>query len=321
MQTFKELVTEFGNRFEISHFPKRPASLYEPGEYFLTFGGKRIRPVMCLMGNELFDNIIPDAYEVAMAIELFHNFTLIHDDIMDAAPLRRGMETVHMKYGTNTALLTGDVMMVRSYEYLNKINTQYLNRIMALFNQTAREVCEGQQLDIDFEKMENVSLETYIEMIGLKTSVLLAASLEMGAILGGASEGNCRHLYSFGKNLGIAFQIQDDYLDAFGNPEKFGKEIGGDIRQNKKTFLLIHALETANPNQKKSLQYLMKQNSADKVQQVLSIFKECGVDEWAKELKEKYLKTALQHLEDIAVMTIRKKPLAELAAYLIQRDC
>lgn len=321
MQTFKELVTEFGNRFEISHFPKRPASLYEPGEYFLTFGGKRIRPVMCLMGNELFDNIIPDAYEVAMAIELFHNFTLIHDDIMDAAPLRRGMETVHMKYGTNTALLTGDVMMVRSYEYLNKINTQYLNRIMALFNQTAREVCEGQQLDIDFEKMENVSLETYIEMIGLKTSVLLAASLEMGAILGGASEGNCRHLYSFGKNLGIAFQIQDDYLDAFGNPEKFGKEVGGDIRQNKKTFLLIHALETANPNQKKSLQYLMKQNSADKVQQVLSIFKECGVDEWAKELKEKYLKTALQHLEDIAVMTIRKKPLAELAAYLIQRDC
>ena len=320
MHSFKELVTDFGNRFEISHFPESPASLYVPGEYFLTLGGKRIRPVMCLMGNELFANINPDAYDVATAIELFHNFTLIHDDIMDNASLRRGMETVHMKYGTNTALLTGDVMMIRSYEYLNKINRQYLHRIMGLFNQAAKEVCEGQQLDIDFEKKENVSLDTYIEMIGLKTSVLLAASLEMGAILGGASEGNCRHLYSFGKNLGIAFQIQDDYLDAFGDPEKFGKEVGGDIHQNKKTFLLIHALETANPNQKKSLQNLMKQHSTDKVQQVLSIFKDCGVDEWAKELKEKYLKTALQHLEDIAVMSIRKNPLADLAAYLIQRD-
>lgn len=320
MQTFKELVTEFGNRFEISHFPKSPASLYVPGEYFLTLGGKRIRPVMCLMGNELFANINPDAYEVATAIELFHNFTLIHDDIMDAAPLRRGMETVHMKFGTNTALLTGDVMMIRAYEYLNKINTQYLPRIMGLFNRTAKEVCEGQQLDIDFEKMKNVSLDTYIEMISLKTSVLLAASLEMGAILGGASDGNCRHLYSFGKNLGIAFQIQDDYLDAFGDPAKFGKEVGGDIRQNKKTFLLILALEAANPTQKRDLLNLMSHQPADKVQQVLTIFKDCGVDQWAKELKEKYLQTALKDLEDIAVMSIRKKPLAELAAYLIQRD-
>ena len=320
MQTFKELVTEFGNRFEISHFPKSPASLYAPGEYFLTLGGKRIRPVMCLMGNELFANINLDAYEVATAIELFHNFTLIHDDIMDAAPLRRGMETVHMKFGTNTALLTGDVMMIRAYEYLNKINTQYLPRIMGLFNRTAKEVCEGQQLDIDFEKMENVSLDTYIEMISLKTSVLLAASLEMGAILGGASDGNCRHLYSFGKNLGIAFQIQDDYLDAFGDPAKFGKEVGGDIRQNKKTFLMIHALEVANPTQKRDLLNLLSQQPADKVQQVLTIFKDCGVGQWAKELKEKYLQTALKDLEDIAVMSIRKKPLAELAAYLIQRD-
>ena len=320
MHTFKELVTDFGERFGVRHFPEIPASLYEPGEYFLSWGGKRIRPVMCLMGNEMFENIKPDSYEVATAIELFHNFTLIHDDIMDEAPLRRGMETVHMKYGSNTALLTGDVMMIRAYEYLNKINGQYLSRILALFNKTAREVCEGQQLDIDFEKMTAVSLEAYIEMISLKTSVLLAASLEMGAIIGGASEGNCRHLFEFGKNLGIAFQIQDDYLDAFGDPEKFGKEVGGDIRQNKKTFLLLHALEVASAEQKKNLQQLMQQNPADKVQQVLTIFKECHVDEWANELKEKYLQTAVKHLDDIAVMAVRKKPLEELADFLIQRE-
>ena len=320
MHTFKELAADFGKHFTKRHFPETPASLYEPGEYFLSWGGKRIRPVMCLMGNEMFADISPDTYHVATAIELFHNFTLIHDDIMDEAPLRRGMETVHMKYGSNTALLTGDVMMIRSYEYLNKINVQYLPRILSLFNKTAKEVCEGQQLDIDFEKMKDVSLDAYIEMITLKTSVLLAASLETGAILGGASEGNCRHIYGFGKNLGIAFQIQDDYLDAFGDPEKFGKEVGGDIRQNKKTFLLLHALEVASPEQKRSLQQLMEHNPADKVQEVLSIFKECNVDGWAQQLKEKYLQTALKHLDDIAVMAVRKKPLQELAEFLIQRE-
>ncbi len=320
MHTFKELVADFSKHFTKRHFPETPASLYEPGEYFLSWGGKRIRPVMCLMGNEMFADISPDTYHVATAIELFHNFTLIHDDIMDEAPLRRGMETVHMRYGSNTALLTGDVMMIRSYEYLNKINAQYLPRILSLFNKTAKEVCEGQQLDIDFEKMHEVSLDAYIEMITLKTSVLLAASLETGAILGGASEGNCRHIYGFGKNLGIAFQIQDDYLDAFGDPEKFGKELGGDIRQNKKTFLLLHALEVASPEQKRLLQQLMEQNPADKVQQVLSIFKACNVNGWAQQLKEKYLQTALKHLDDIAVMAVRKKPLQELAEFLIQRE-
>lgn len=320
MHTFKELVAGFGERFAVRHFPETPTTLYEPGEYFLSWGGKRIRPVMCLMGSELFASITPDAYEVATAIELFHNFTLIHDDIMDEAPLRRGMETVHMKYGSNTALLAGDVMMIRAYEYLSRINGQYLNRILQLFNKTAREVCEGQQLDIDFEKRADVSLDEYLEMISLKTSVLLAASLEMGAILGGASEGNCRHIYEFGKNLGIAFQIQDDYLDAFGDPDKFGKEVGGDIRQNKKTFLLLHAMEVADESQKKILEELMINNPADKVQKVLEIFKSCGVDEWAKELKEKYLQTALTHLNDIAVLSSRKGPLEELAAFLIQRE-
>ncbi|MBV9987858.1 MAG: polyprenyl synthetase family protein [Chitinophagaceae bacterium] len=320
MHSFKELVTDFGARFATRHFPAAPASLYEPAEYFLSWGGKRIRPVMCLMGNELFGDIQPDTYEVATAIELFHNFTLIHDDIMDQAPLRRGMETVHMKYGSNTALLTGDVMMIRAYEHLNTISGHYLSRIIQLFNKTAREVCEGQQLDIDFETMPDVSMDAYLQMIGLKTSVLLAASLEMGAIISGTSEGNCRHIYEFGKNLGIAFQVQDDYLDVFGDPEKFGKETGGDIRQNKKTFLLLHAMEVANADQKQQLQQLLQTEAPGKVQAVLQIFKACNADAWAVELKEKYLQTALHHLDEIAVLSSRKKPLLELAEFLVQRE-
>ncbi|NCT95211.1 MAG: polyprenyl synthetase family protein [Chitinophagaceae bacterium] len=319
MHSFKDFVTAFGEHFSRKHFPESPVNLYAPGDYFLSWGGKRIRPVMCLMGNELFDEVHPDSWEVATAVELFHNFTLIHDDIMDEATLRRGMETVHVKYGLNTALLSGDVMMIRAYEYLSKIQPQYLHRILTLFNTTAREVCEGQQLDIDFEQQDNVSLDHYIHMISLKTSVLLAASLEMGAILGGASDGNCRHLYAFGKNLGIAFQVQDDYLDAFGDPEKFGKAVGGDIRQNKKTFLLLHALEVATPAQKETLLRLMQDNPADKVEQVLAIFKACNIDAWARDLKDKYLQTALGHLDAIAVREVRKEPLRELAEFLIQR--
>lgn len=275
---------------------------------------------MCLMANQLFGDINPDAYHVANAIELFHNFTLIHDDIMDAAPLRRGMETVHHKYGSNTALLAGDVMLVMAYEYLNKINSSYLKRIVSLFNTTAREVCEGQQLDMDFEKADTVSLNDYLKMIELKTSVLLAASLEMGAILGGAGGGNCKHLYEFGRNLGIAFQVQDDYLDAFGDPEKFGKDVGGDIKQNKKTFLLIHALEVADEKQRNELFSLTKENPEDKVERVLTIFRSCNADTWAASLKQQYLEKALKHLEDIAVLSSRKKNLQQLADFLIQRE-
>lgn len=320
MHSFKELVTGFGERFASRHFPATPFTLYEPAEYFLSWGGKRIRPVMCLMGNELFGDIRSDSYRVATAIELFHNFTLIHDDIMDQAPLRRGMETVHMKYGENTAILTGDVMMIRAYEYLNGIDPQYLQRILALFSKTATEVCEGQQMDMDFERTDDVSMDAYLHMISLKTSVLLAASLEMGAIIGGASEGNCRHIYEFGRNLGIAFQVQDDYLDAFGDPEKFGKETGGDIRQNKKTFLLLHAMTIANGPQKERLHQLLQTDAPGKVQEVLSIFRECNVDAWARELKDTYLHTAMKHLDAIAVVSARKQPLQELASFLIQRE-
>jgi len=230
------------------------------------------------------------------------------------------MPTVHTKYNPSTALLTGDVMMIVAYDYLNKINTAYLHRILHLFNRTAKEVCEGQQMDMDFEQLETVSPDDYIRMIELKTSVLLAASVQMGAILGGASEHNCGHLYEFGRNLGIAFQVQDDYLDAFGDPAKFGKDAGGDIRQNKKTFLLIHALETADAAQKTELLQLMRDNPDDKVAKVLDIFKACNVDEWAKQLKQQYLEKALFHLDEVAVTAVRKKPLMQLAEFLIQRE-
>lgn len=279
-----------------------------------------MRPVAVLMGNELFNNIDPDAYHVANAIELFHNFSLIHDDIMDKAPLRRGVPTVHEKYGGSTALLAGDVMLVTAYEYINKIKSAHLHRILTLFNKTAREVCEGQQLDMEFEKREEVSLKEYVHMISLKTSVLLAASLQMGAVLGGAGPGNQEHLFEFGKNLGIAFQVQDDYLDCFGDPEKFGKQVGGDILANKKTFLLIHAKEVADEKQQKELDDLLRGNSPDKVSRMQQLFKDCKADEWAAGLKEKYYNIAMQHLEDTAVLASRKGALQELAAYLLQRD-
>lgn len=320
MQSFELLSQKFALHFEKPHFPAEPASLYQPNEYFLKLGGKRVRPVLCLMGNELFDDIREDAWDVAAAIELFHNFTLIHDDIMDKAPLRRGMETVHTRYGENTALLAGDVMLVKAYEYISRIDNNYLHAVIQLFNQTAREVCEGQQWDMDFEKREMVKLDEYLRMIELKTSVLLAASLKMGAILGGAGERNQNLLYEFGRKLGIAFQVQDDYLDAFGDPQKFGKQVGGDILANKKTFLLIHAMESASAGQQKELGKLLSGNEAGKVENVLKIFRDCKVDEWALQLKNKFLDEAFAHLEDIAVLSKRKQPLKELAQFLVQRE-
>lgn len=317
MQSFEELSKLFASKFSGRHFPTEPATLYDPAEYFLGMGGKRIRPVLCLMGNDLFDVINPDAYHVAAAIELFHNFTLIHDDIMDNAPLRRGMQTVHEKYGQPTALLSGDVMLVTVYDYLNRVKGNNIYKVINLFNRTARQVCEGQQLDMDFEKKDEIGMEAYLHMITLKTSVLIAASLQLGAVLGGAQEANQNHLYEFGKNLGIAFQVQDDYLDAFGDPGKFGKQVGGDIRSNKKTFLLIHALESSTGNE---LRNLIETNPPDKVEQVLRIFRHSGIDKWAFDLKEKYIKEAFYHLEEIAVVSSRKQPLRELAEFLIQRE-
>lgn len=320
MHTFEELSDRFAKHFSREHFPTEPLSLYNPNRYFLGLGGKRIRPLLTLMGNELFGELHQDAWHVANAVELFHNFTLIHDDIMDAAPLRRGMPTMHEKYGQSTALLAGDVMFVVAYDYINKISIDYLSAIISIANKMARQVCEGQQLDMDFEKREFVSFDEYIQMINLKTSVLLGASLKMGAVINGAAEEDQYKLYEFGRKLGLAFQVQDDYLDAFGSPDKFGKQVGGDIKANKKTFLLIHALETASVIQKEKLTALLQSATTTKLDEVLSIFRECKVDEWAKELKEKYLEEALIHLNEISVGASRKEPLKKLALYLIERE-
>jgi geranylgeranyl diphosphate synthase type II len=320
MHSFDELSAAFTERFKMQHFPSHPASLYEPAGYFLGIGGKRIRPILCLMGNELFGEIDPDAWFLASAVEIFHNFTLIHDDIMDKAPLRRGMQTVHEKYGASTALLTGDVMMVTAYDYITKMQAQHIRQVLQIFNQAASRVCEGQQLDMDFETTEKVGLDEYLSMIELKTSVLLAASLQMGAILGGAGLGNQQHLYNFGKTLGLAFQVQDDYLDCFGDPAKFGKQVGGDIVAGKKTFLLIRTLEVATEAQHRQIRELQHTDAAAKVAGMLQLFKACGVDGWARELKEKYMQASYQHLEDIAVLARRKEPLRQLAAFLVQRE-
>ncbi len=320
MHSFEDLSKLFAQRFSADHFPAEPRSLYDPNRSFLQLGGKRIRPVLCLMGNELFEEITEETWQLAIAVELFHNFTLIHDDIMDQAPLRRGLPTVHAQHGVNTAILAGDVMLIRAYEYLNKIGSPRLSPVLHLFNQTAREVCEGQQLDMDFESQDQVSLDQYLRMIELKTSVLLAASLQTGAMLGGATQRNQEKIYEFGRKLGLAFQVQDDYLDAFGDPEKFGKQVGGDILANKKTFLLIHALETADSQQRNQLEELLNTSPSDKVQQVLNLYKQTGVDAWAISLKQRFLQESLQALDDIAVLTNRKQPLIELAQYLIQRE-
>lgn len=320
MHSFEQLLQQFNTHFDTYRFPASPASLYEPNTYFLGLGGKRVRPVLCLMGNELFDEVHANTWQVATAIELFHNFTLIHDDIMDKAPLRRGQPTVPNKYGENTAILSGDVMLIAAYDLLSQVDLTFIKPIQHIFNSTAREVCEGQQWDMDFESTPEVSLAQYLHMIELKTSVLLAASLKMGAILGGAGERNQGLLYDFGRKLGLAFQLQDDYLDAFGDPARFGKQVGGDILANKKTFLLIHALETASSTQHAQILELLHTNPEDKVARMLELFRACGVDAWAMELKNRYLDEALAHLNDIAVLSGRKEPLKELAQFLVQRQ-
>jgi geranylgeranyl diphosphate synthase, type II len=320
MRTARELSKDFAEKINQQQLFNEPTALHDAMRYFVDLGGKRIRPVICLMGNELFGEITPDAWHVATAVELFHNFTLIHDDIMDGSVMRRGQSTVHEKFGTSTALLSGDMMLVYAYEQLNKIDNKYLHKIINLFNRTAKEVCIGQQLDMQFEKKNDVHMDEYINMIGLKTSVLLAASVQMGAIMGGASLGNQQHLYEFGKNLGLAFQVQDDYLDTFGDAEKFGKQIGQDIMANKKTFLMIRALDTCNAQQKQQLLELLKHDGPGKVQQVMAIFRACGVDEWARSAKEDFMKKSFDHLEEVAVISKRKEPLKELAQELLNRE-
>lgn len=320
MYAFSDLVVQFEQRFIAElPFPAQPASLYDPCRYLLELGGKRIRPVLCLMGNELFDEITEDAWHAARAIELFHNFTLVHDDIMDKAPLRRGQPTIHARYGLTAGILGGDVLCIYAYDELARIK-QNLSPILRLFNKTAMEVCEGQQMDMDFELREDVEVDEYIHMIALKTSVLLAASLKIGAMLGGATSGNADRMYEFGKNVGIAFQLQDDYLDAFGSMEKLGKQNGGDIRANKKTYLLLKALENATDVQREELNQLLRRDDEDKVGEMLLLYKATGADVQCREAAGLYSQRAFACLDEVAVLSKRKEPLLELARYLLERE-
>ncbi len=320
MHSFTELTAQFEERFTNTlPFPQNPATLYEPCHYLLALGGKRVRPVLCLMANELFMDISENAWHGGTAIELFHNFTLIHDDIMDKAPLRRGQATIHERYGLPTGILSGDVMCIYAYDALAAI-TLALPQVLQLFNKTAIEVCEGQQMDMDFETRNDVTLDEYILMITLKTSVLLACALKMGALVGGGLGDNANKLYAFGKNMGIAFQLQDDYLDAYGAPDKIGKQTGGDILANKKTFLLITALQNANPEQRVEIEALINGNAEGKVQAMLSLYAATGADKQCRDAVEHYSQLAFDCLEAVAIPSKRKVHLHELAKWLLMRD-
>ncbi len=318
MQSIKAVKELFEQYLQQEQFSRSPQSLYRPFEYILSLGGKRIRPVSLLASAQLFGAEPKEALPAAFAIELFHNFTLIHDDIMDQASIRRGKPAVHQKFGENTAILSGDVMFCWAFEYLQQASPAL--PLIRLFNQTAIEVCEGQQYDMDFESQEQVSIEQYITMISLKTAVLLGCSMQMGAMIAQASEEDQINCYEFGKNLGISFQLQDDLLDAYGD-QRFGKQIGGDIIQNKKTFLLLTAQQLASPSQQKELEYLMNDNTLDneqKIQAVLSIFNELNVKEHTAQEAEKYYQKSIHALDNIR--SVDTSVLRNFADQLVDRE-
>ncbi len=323
MHTFQQLVQEFETQITTRNvFPERPNNLYEPCRYLIALKGKRVRPVACLMAAELFAPIPSCTWDAAIAIELFHNFTLIHDDIMDKAPLRRGFPTIHAKYGLTAGILGGDAMSIFAYQSLSNVENNF-RKVLNLFNKTAIEVCEGQQMDMDFENRTNVTIEEYIEMIQLKTSVLLAASMEIGALTAFAPEEDCKWIYEFGKNLGIAFQLQDDYLDSFGNTEKIGKQIGGDILANKKTYLYLHALQNANSVQKEQLaQWLQKEDyvAQDKINAIKEIFTHTHADQACREAVNHYSQKSFESLMQLNVPEPKKEPLMLLAKELLNRE-
>lgn len=299
-----------------------PSELYEPIDYSLQMGGKRIRPTLVLLAAELFGKKSDEVMHLAIAVEVFHNFTLMHDDIMDEAPLRRGQDTVHLKWGRDIAILSGDVMMVKAYQLLAQSEAAILPQLLELFNRTAIEVCEGQQLDMNFEKEATVSLFEYIRMIELKTAVLLAAALKMGAIASGASKLNADLIYEFGRNIGIAFQIQDDFLDAYADPDKFGKQVGGDILQNKKTYLLLTALQEAKGEQKSELYELLDKNlkSEEKVEQMIALYDKLNVPQLTQNAMQDYFEKGMIALEKIDIDAEAKKELIDLAKMLMWRE-
>lgn len=302
----------------------QPAELYDPINYILSLGGKRLRPVMTLLACDLFEGKIEDAIHAALAVEVFHNFSLIHDDIMDKAPLRRNKPTVHEKWNSNIAILSGDVMLVKAYQLMAKTPSPYLNEVLSVFNTNAINVCEGQQLDMNYELVKQISISEYLNMIELKTAVLLAASLKIGAIIGNASAENAEHMYQFGKSLGIAFQLQDDILDVYSSGEKFGKQKGGDIIANKKTYLLIKALEVASTATLNELNNWLYQPSltaaTEKVKAVTEIYDLLEVKTLAENELHKHYNNAIDSLNKIQVPDSKKELLLATAQNLLHRE-
>jgi geranylgeranyl diphosphate synthase type II len=320
IKTYQEQFLEFLNDYNTIREPK---NLYQPIEYILNLGGKRLRPVLTLMTTACFGGEVSRAMDAALAVEVFHNFSLIHDDIMDAAPLRRGQETVHEKWDLNTGILSGDAMLIRAYQLFENYPPETFRELAKLFSKTALEVCEGQQYDIDFETRLEVSIPEYLKMIEYKTAVLVGAAMKMGAIVANAAIEDQNRCYEFGKNLGIAFQLQDDYLDAFGNPETFGKQVGGDILENKKTYLFLKAIENGTPEVRAELIQLF-QNSViqpeNKVSKALDLFVRSESNHATKAAISSYTKAAFDILETINISSSNKQILKDFGTNLMTRD-
>lgn len=322
MHSIVEYRTEFIAYLESSIQTKEPKNLYEPITYILGLGGKRLRPVLTLMATEIFDTDFKEAFDAALAIEVFHNFSLVHDDIMDDAPIRRGKATVHEKWDVNTGILSGDAMLIGAYQLFENYEGETFRKLAQLFSKTAIEVCEGQQYDIDFETRDDVTIPEYLKMIEYKTAVLVAAALKMGGIIADASEKEQNSIYEFGKNLGIAFQLQDDYLDAFGDPKTFGKQVGGDIIENKKTFLYLKALELSAPEQQKELQDLFSvqpEDPLDKINLAKNIFIETGASKDVQNEIESYTQKAFRVLNQLDISSEKKELLKEFGENLMRR--
>nr|WP_298995712.1 polyprenyl synthetase family protein [uncultured Allomuricauda sp.] len=301
---------------------KAPKNLYDPILYILGLGGKRMRPVLTLMSVDVFNGKMEDALDAALAIEVFHNFSLVHDDIMDDAPLRRGKVTVHEKWDLNTGILSGDAMLIKSYQLFEAYEPEIFKKLVSLFSQTAIEVCEGQQYDVDFETRNDVTIPEYLKMIEYKTAVLVAASLKMGAIISGATNSDAEAIYEFGRSLGIAFQLQDDYLDAFGDPKTFGKQVGGDIIENKKTILYLKALEFASSDDKVELEKLFSEkpeNPEEKINRTKELFQKTGSVVFLKKEIENYTDSAFESLDKVSASEENKILLKQFGKQLMER--
>ncbi len=315
---------EFINSYiQNQHILKKPKNLYEPIHYIIGLGGKRMRPLLTLMAAEVFNVDYEKALPAALAVEMFHNFSLVHDDIMDDAPLRRGHETVHEKWNTNTAILSGDAMLILAYQYFEQYEPAVFRDLAKLFSKTAIEVCEGQQLDVDFETREDVTIPEYLKMIEYKTAVLVGAAMKMGAIIAETSKENCQLIYDFGLNLGLAFQLQDDYLDAFGDPETFGKQVGGDIIENKKTYLYLKAMEFSNEEEAQQLLHLYSihpADNSDKIDSVKRIFEQSGASAATRDAIEEYTLMAFETLSKMEMDADKKQILENFGKKLMQRN-